>query len=99
MTYKGQPVAEGVVVFDDAKHGLVRSLPIGPDGTIEHNAIPIASYVVTVLPKDPPQADMAQPAPRPDPKDIPKKYRSAETTDLKADIKTGDNEVKFDLVD
>ncbi|MBY0460057.1 MAG: hypothetical protein K2V38_22300, partial [Gemmataceae bacterium] len=62
--------------------------------------LPVGEYTVTVLPLivrqqdggKGPEVGVEKPAP-----DIPTKYRTIGTTDLKATVKEGKNEANFDL--
>jgi hypothetical protein len=100
VTFKGKPVAEGLVSFMNAEAGT------GGEGRITNGTYSLAAplqpgeYKVTVMPlvvrqQDGgrgPEVGVEKPAP-----DIPNKYRTIGTTDLKASVKPGKNEVNFDL--
>jgi hypothetical protein len=103
VTFKGKPVKEGTVEFLNLDQGGAAEAPIGPEGIYEvKGGLPVGEYVVIVTPPyhlvdtDPgktPPSMMPKPAP-----DIPLKFRSQDTTSLKAPVKEGNNEFDFDLV-
>jgi len=102
VTFKGQPVTEGTVTFLNLTDGG------GGEGQIEQDgryavmgAIPVGEYVVEIKPlmhmvdTDPgksPPAPMEKPAPN-----IPRKYRMQGSTPLKEAVKSGQNEINFDM--
>ena len=97
VKFKGQPVKEGSVVFENKELGYVASGTI-KDGAFTVPVIPIAKYKVFISPPQaPPSSDPGKPNPPPDPADIPKNYREYATSDLSADIKAGDNTVTLEL--
>jgi hypothetical protein len=102
VTFKGQPVKEGMVTFLNTTEGGAYEGQINSDGTFAvPNPVAVGEYVVEIKPlvvivdTDPgksPPAPMEKPAP-----DIPKKYRMQGTTPLKASVKAGSNELNFDM--
>jgi hypothetical protein len=102
VTFKGQPVKEGTVTLLNPTEGGAYEASINSDGTY---AIPgdvaTGEYVVEIKPlmemrdTDPgksPPAPVEKNAP-----DIPKKYRMQGSTPLKATVKTGDNDIPFEM--
>ena len=102
LTFKGQPVAKGVVKFtpqghpagagetDDAGRFVLNTLEKG-DGAFR------GACVVTVMPVFEFPPGSIEPKARPD---IPAKYRAPETTPFKADVVAGrDNVFTFDMQD
>jgi hypothetical protein len=100
ITFNGKPVAEGTVSFMNDSAGTGTEGPL-KDGNYKLNA-PLApgEYKVMVTPLVVQQQDggkgpevaIEKPAP-----DIPKKYRVIGTTDLKATVKDGKQEINFEL--
>lgn len=104
----GQPLSEGVVVFEDAAAGISVNATIGADGsytakTYDRNGLPPGTYQVAIKPasigdgetplaSDPAQSTGAAQSP------IPEKYRSTKTSDLSATVAAGENPpFDFDL--
>jgi hypothetical protein len=102
VTFKGQPVKEGMVTFLNTTEGGAFEGQIKSDGTYAvPNPVAVGEYVVEIKPPvviqdtDP---GKSPPAPVEKPmKDIPKKYRMQGTTPLKASVKAGPNELNFDM--
>jgi hypothetical protein len=102
VTFKGNPVKEGLVTFLNPKEGGAHEANIQPDGSyaIQGGAV-VGEYVVEIKPlvvivdTDPgksPPAPVEKAAP-----DIPKKYRMQGTTPLTAAVKQGKNEINFEM--
>lgn len=99
VTFQGKPVADGVVYFS-SKSGVGANAPLAAEGKFAiPDAVEVGDYTVTVTPPPPPppRPEDGPPKPTPAAADIPQKYRSEQTTDLKATVKTGDNAFEFDL--
>ena len=98
VTFRGKPVASGVVSFENKSEGVGATAKIADGKFTVEGPISAGHYQVTVLP---PQIEPPLPgAPPPvikDPADIPAKYRSTVTSDLAVDIHEGENKVDFDL--
>jgi hypothetical protein len=99
VTFGGQPVTEGLVSLQN-KSGEGGGAPLNSTGTASIPNVVQGDYVVTVTP---PVVGVAAPDPG-KPKltvknfdNIPEKFRRTETSTLKATIKAGNNELKFDL--
>jgi hypothetical protein len=100
VTFKGQPVKEGLVTFLNPTEGGAAEANINSDGTYAvAGGVVVGEYVVEIKPlveikdTDPgksPPAPVEKPAP-----DIPKKYRQQGLTPLRASIKPGENVVDF----
>jgi hypothetical protein len=100
VTFEGRPVAEGRVSFMNTTAGT------GGEGQLKDGAytlsapLPPGDYKVMVTPLTVRQQDggkgpvvgVEKPAP-----DIPPKYRTIGSTDLKATVKGGPNELNFDM--
>jgi hypothetical protein len=103
VTFKGQPVKDGIVTFLNPKEGGAAEAAIGADGSYAvRGGVAVGEYVVEIKPlmeikdTDPgksPPAPVEKPAP-----DIPKKYRMQGTTPLRAAVKTGPNELNFEMI-
>ena len=102
VTFKGKPVAEGMVTFLNLTEGGAAEAQIKAEGAYEvKNGVVPGEYVVVINPlveivdTDPgksPPAPVEKQAP-----DIPRKYRQQGTTTLKASVKAGPNDFNFDL--
>ena len=102
VTFKGKPVTEGTVTFLNPTEGGGAEAEIKSDGSYSvEGPVVVGNYMVEVKPlmhivdTDPgrtPPAPMEKPAP-----DIPRKYRMQGTTPLTATVKTGPNELNFDM--
>jgi hypothetical protein len=102
VTFKGQPVKEGLVTFLNLKEGGAAEAQIGNDGSYAvHSGVVVGEYVVEIKPlvhivdTDPgksPPAPVEKPAP-----DIPAKYRMQGTTTLRAKVQAGKNEINFEM--
>ncbi len=88
VKFKGQPVKDGQVVFQDAAGGPPQIAFLGPDGgyvlTGPGGGIKPGSYAVTVTPMAAPPGKTL-----PDPAYIPAKYRDKATSGLSYEIKEG----------
>ena len=89
----GKPLAEGTVSFSNSSNGTGAIAQLGAEGkfTVTGGVVP-GEYKVTVTP---PEATPDNPAPKAS--EIPQKYRSEATTDLKCKIASGTNDLKFEL--
>ncbi|HXG12836.1 MAG TPA: hypothetical protein VNK04_23970 [Gemmataceae bacterium] len=103
VTFKGQPVTEGMISFSNAA-GEGAEAPLGPEGKYlirtPQGGLPVGDYVVTVTPgtyvdnsdpKTPPAVEEKR-APN-----IPPRYRRLGSTPLKATVQEGKNVFDFDL--
>ncbi len=100
VTYKGQPLATGNIVFYPANgrsgSGEIKDGKIGSMTTFEPgDGVPLGANKVTIQAFDKPVVDMNTKRTSV----IPTKYGDANTSDLKADIKAGTNKVTFELKD
>jgi hypothetical protein len=101
VTFQGKPVSQGRVTFLNAHAGTGDEALLNRDGTYAiKKPLLVGDYQVTIIPlivrkKDDPKGpvvgvEVAAP-------DIPQKYRTIGSTDLKATIKEGKNEINFDM--
>jgi len=100
MTFKNNPVADGIVSFMNPAGGTGGEGPL-KDGSYSLTApLPVGEYKVMVAPRTVrkqdggkgPEVGVELPAP-----DIPMKYRTIGTTTLKATVKEGKNEIDLDM--
>jgi hypothetical protein len=98
---EGKPVAEGRITFTNTETGAADDALLGSDGTYTLRApLPVGEYKVMVSPLivrqqvggKGPVVGEEKPAP-----DIPEKYRTIGTTELKATVKEGKNPLDFDM--
>ncbi len=99
VTFGGEPVGEGMVSLQN-KAGEGGGAPLNSKGVASLYNVALGDYVVTVTP---PVVGVAAPDPG-KPKvtikeyaNIPANVRRTETSPLKATIKAGTNELKFEL--
>lgn len=99
ITFEGAPVTEGYVNLVSVESGRAVTMPLGPDGkfTFEEPVV-IGPYAVFITPPDsaPPTLENQRPE-RPDPNNIPKKYRTDSTTDFKVEVQEGENDFALDM--
>jgi len=104
VTYKGKPVPHGNVNFIP-KAGPPASGEIGPDGTYRlttfrnHDGAVLGPHTVVIVAIEknagkPVEAWNPLPPPI-----VPARYTSVATTDLRAEVKEGENTFNFDLKD
>ncbi|WP_437228455.1 hypothetical protein SH661x_000919 [Planctomicrobium sp. SH661] len=97
VTFKGAPVTDANVTFEDRKLGQLASAPLKADGTYEvktgEGGLRVGTYSVWLVPSGQaaPSIDNMNPAPAADRKDIPKKYRDGETSGLTVTVENGTN--------
>lgn len=93
VTLAGKPLAEGTVSFSNSSTGNAAVAQLGAEGkfTVTGGVVP-GEYKVTITPPTPTPDN-----PAPKPSSIPDKYRNEATTDLKAKISSGANDLKFEL--
>ena len=102
VTFKGQPVTEGMVNFINPTQGGTADAPINGDGTYNAKAVVVGDYLVTINPpverKD---TDPGKTPPTPVEKNmpnIPLKFRQQGSTTFKASVKAGENTYDFNMV-
>jgi len=103
VTFQGKPVKEGRVNFLNLTEGGAAEAQIAADGAyVVKGGVVVGEYVVEIAPlmhmmdtdpgKTPPSL-VEKNAP-----DIPRKYRQQGTTPLKASVKSGKNEINFEMM-
>ena len=101
VTFNGRSVSEGRVTFQNLQTGAADEAELNSDGTYAMKSpLPVGEYKVMVSPLivrkqvdgKGPVVGVEKAAP-----DIPDKYRTIGSTDLKKTVKEGKNELNFDL--
>jgi len=106
VTYQGKPVPKGTVAFQSTNpEGRNATGAIGEDGSYTlqtenpgDGALP-GDYNVTISARDEVILDYIPLKPPPVKRLAPAKYEKAETSGLKATVKSGSNTINFDLTD
>tara|TARA_R110002095_G_scaffold154388_6_gene134191 strand:- start:121 stop:513 length:393 start_codon:yes stop_codon:yes gene_type:complete len=100
ITYGGEPVTEGMVNLENTTTGEGGGGELDAQGVATIPNVVLGEYTVTIIPPDP---DPVPPAPgQPAAKiktysNIPPEFRTSNKSTLKAEVKAGSNELKFDL--
>jgi hypothetical protein len=103
VTFQGQPVAAGEVLFDNGQ-GIARIAPLASDGAFvvesaDGFGLPVGTYKVAIQPpriehplgpiKEPPKPQIFP--------NIPERFRDLKSSGFSAEIKAGKNELSFDM--
>jgi hypothetical protein len=99
VTFKGEPVAEGMVQFFDDKTGRGGEATIGADGTYQ-TTLPPGSYAVLIIPPMITRPSKSDTPPDMMPKkmpNIPVKYHSSQTSGFKAEVSADKTTHDFDM--
>jgi len=111
VTFKGVPVEEGKVVFEDPTQGQLAAADLNSDGsyvvTTAEGGLRVGTYIVTVTPVpvefDPlhQKVDPLHPptVPTADAPNIPQKYRSRATSGLSTTVEEGDNTCDIEMTE
>ncbi len=93
VTLAGKPLTEGTVSFSNSSTGNGAIAQVGAEGkfSVTGGVVP-GEYKVTITPPTPTPEN-----PAPKQSAIPEKYRTEATTDLKAKVTAGSNDLKFEL--
>ncbi len=96
---KGKPYSDAAVMFVSLEKGLGSGGDLQSDGSFSlTDPLPVGSYTVYFAPKSVPAAEAsAAPVPMHVDKSIPSKYWSESSSDIKVDVKEGDNTVPIDI--
>lgn len=99
VTHADKPVAEAEIYFIAAEKGYSANATLSAEGKYEITSnLPPASYKVFLTPPRITKPPMdGQPPPVAKEVDVPNKYRSETTSDLKAEVKAGNNTFDFKL--
>jgi hypothetical protein len=101
VTFQSNPVGEGRVTFQNTKTGAADEALLNSNGTYAlTKPLPVGEYKVMVTPLivrrqvdgKGPVVGEEKPGPN-----IPQKYRTIGSTDLKATVKEGKNDLDFDM--
>jgi hypothetical protein len=92
ITFRGEPVAEGLVIFQDKEQAVLASAKIASDGT----------YRVKVMEGDGlyfgDQLEMSKTPPKEKPyANIPARYRNFQSSGLRLSVGSGDNPFDIDM--
>jgi hypothetical protein len=107
VTYHGEPVTEGCVIFTDSTRGVAYVAPLDANGKFELQVargfgVPPGKYVVTIGPPQAtpsldPMKNLAGPSKK-EYKNLPMKYRDEKTSGLEAVVVSGaNNPFDFDM--
>ncbi|MGE3805506.1 MAG: carboxypeptidase-like regulatory domain-containing protein [Gemmataceae bacterium] len=102
VTFQGQPVKEGVVIFSNAAKGVHMTANLNEQGTYTVEmakgfGLPLGTYAVSV---SPPIVDLptgSAPPPVKEHPEIPLPYRDPKTSGLSVTIVDGDNTFDIDM--
>lgn len=104
ITYNNQPVTEGNVIYENAERGLAYVAPLDAAGHYLLKEVLLADYKVCIRPIEPKGPDetgggvgVLPTAAGADPANIPKEFRSAQTTRMKATVVEGSTPLNYDL--
>lgn len=105
VTFRGEPVAQGLVLFAEREKNLYFTAKLDQEGTYrvktaEGEGLPVGSYEVTVNPPvldAPPIGSTMRPAQVPRFPNIPLKYRVATSSGLKLEVKEGENPFNIEM--
>lgn len=102
VTLDGAPVAGGNLSFIPVGAGAGASATTGADGTYEvrtgsGEGLAVGDYIVTVSANGPPVTRPGSDLPFPGKLLTPKKYSTSQTSDLRASVQAGANELDFQL--
>lgn len=99
VTHDDGPLTGAYVNFFNSEHGTGGGAPIGANGEFAFDQpLRVGEYIVTIVPPSAPPplpAGDGQSAAAIDPPEIPDKYRSEATSDLRVQVEEGEN--SFDL--
>jgi len=104
VTFRGEPVSEGVIVFANEEKGVWMTAEIGPDGTYEVEmakgfGLPLGTYQVWITPPlvDHPVGPIGTPPPENPPPNIPPKYYDMDKSILSLTVEAGENKYSPDM--
>jgi hypothetical protein len=103
VTFRGAPVTQGMVLFNNAAKGVYMSTEIHPDGsylvlTAKGVGLPLGSYLVAVAPPLVEPTGFARGSAKyPECDNIPVKYRDPKTSGLSLEVRKGENPFSIDL--
>jgi hypothetical protein len=98
ITFRGEPVAEGLVIFQDKEQAKIAS-----DGTyrvkvMEGDGLYFGDYEIRVSPPVVDQLEMSKTPPKEKPyANIPARYRNFQSSGLRLSVGSGDNPFDIDM--
>jgi len=99
VTFQGKPVPEGQINFLSGSTGMAAAAVLQTDGKfVVEGGLEPGEYKVSITP--PPSEDVAgapQTSPPKEYPDIPLKYRSDVTSELKTTVEPGGSQLSFDM--
>ncbi|MDB5341216.1 MAG: hypothetical protein JWN70_6835 [Planctomycetaceae bacterium] len=105
VKFKGEPVKEGQVLFEDPTQGQLAGANLKSDGTYyvttAEGGLRVGTYgvKVTAVPVASDPVMNPKPVPPADPANIPKKYRNAKTSGLTLVVKQGGNTYDIEMTE
>ena len=104
VTFQGQPVSEGIILFRNKPKAIYMTADLKPDGTYvvrraSGEGLPLETYEVMVNPpiQDAPMGPALEPPKIKPCPNIPQKYRSYESSGLSVTVHEGENEFDVDM--
>jgi hypothetical protein len=105
VTYEGKPVPKGTITFQpvDSSKGRTATGEIGADGsyTVQTeqpgDGALVGDYRVAISAREEEVLDYHPPKPVAPKRLVPQKYENPQTSELKATVKPGSNNIPFDL--
>ena len=100
VTYKGNPVTEGIVNLSAPEKGLASEANLDSSGAFKlPGSLPLGNYKISLQPPRPQQLPPGSPAPKAANLAIPTQYQDANRTPLTRDVKAGSNDFSIELTD
>jgi hypothetical protein len=106
VSYGGQPVTQGIVVFENREMAVARMTPLDAEGkfvqrSIGFEGLPVGTYAVAIQPQQISDGGFVaakKSTAASDSSGIPPRYRSTQTSGLSFEVREGRNPpVEFDL--
>ncbi len=97
VTYNGEPLTKGSVLFVNEETGIGASGQLDTSGTYTIASIRTGEYQVAIQPPPAPSPDEMEEGAQPEKLDIPEKYLSPQTSGLTATVTEGENTADFEL--
>lgn len=110
VTYDSKPVSEGYIAFYNLGPGRSSVVQLDAEGQYQMPEVAVGDYTISIEPLEPKRPNEVTSTPAeiqaqtasfkaPDPKNIPRNYRSPKTSQLKRSVIEGDNEFDFELAE
>jgi len=104
VTFQGEPVTEGVILFRNEPQAIYMTATLKPDGTYvvrraSGEGLPPGDYDVMIRPplQDAPMGPALEPPKIKPYPNIPQKYRSYESSGLSVSVHEGENTLDVDM--